>query len=129
MMVDPPSTSLAPALAPAAAPVTATRLPCGTVPSCSWIPLLLVGCGTARSNRPEVALPDRVQPIEVSNESSNTTPPGGGGGGVLPPPQVGSFDCAGTATAFHALRTVTHSGELAPNMFTTAFSDAVRTLT
>ncbi len=69
MIVAPLSTSLLPGSEPAAAPVTATRLPCGTVLSCSGMPLKLVACGTPRSNMPEVALPDRVQPVEVSNES------------------------------------------------------------
>src|SRR4051812_49348822 len=66
--VVPPSTSLSPAAAPAAAPVTRSLVPLTVVPSCLG-PLLSVACGSPRFQRPVVALSPlgEVQPESVSN--------------------------------------------------------------
>src|SRR3954471_5079009 len=80
--VVPPSTSLLPAAAPAAAPVTRSLTPLGVVPFWVVMPPEVVAAGSPRSQRPVVAvsvpLGFRVQPRLVSKLSKNTvTAPGG----------------------------------------------------
>src|SRR3712207_2799699 len=92
IVVVPPSTSLAPALAPAVAPVTRSNVPLTVVPS--WVDTPeLVAAGSPRSKRPEVAVSavPAVQPVAVSNVSDHTVVPVGGG--VVVP-------CASVQTAY-----------------------------
>jgi hypothetical protein len=72
MVVVPPSTSLAPALAPAVAPVTRSLLPLTVVPS--WVATPeVVAAGSPRSKVPLTAVSVApalvVQPVAVSNVS------------------------------------------------------------
>src|SRR6185436_1519924 len=79
MLVVPPSTSLAPALAPARRAVTRSKVPLTVVPSWRATLELVVASGSPRSHAPVVAvsvpLALVVQPVAVSNVSENTVVP------------------------------------------------------
>src|SRR5262245_19227884 len=83
MEVRPPSTSLSPAAAPAAQPVTSALTPLTVVASC-FGPDDEVACGSQRSHRPVVAVSVpagfTAQPAAASKSSKYTTCSGGGGG-------------------------------------------------